>query len=117
MLQTVRKCKNKSSRTKMSSRSKSKAVRSVIRGNEAVRSADHVESSLHNASRSNCKNRSHALGVCEEINLANVGSPSALGAGVENGSTRQLSFAEVVICRHCQFAEHLPFLRSASDVP
>lgn len=93
----MRKCKNKSSSAKLSSRSISTAVRSVIRGNVAVRSADHVKSSLHNASRSKCKNRRHALGACEEINLANVRHSTALGAGVENGNTRQLGLAEAVI--------------------
>jgi len=117
MLQTVRKSKHKSSSAKLSSRSISKSVKSVIRENVAVQSADLVKSSLHNASRSNFKNRKHAVGACEEINLANVGHPTALGAGVENGNTRQLSLAEAVICRHCQFAEQLPFLRSTSDVP
>ena len=86
-----------SSSANLSSRSISKAVGSVIRGNVAVRSASHVKSSLYNASRSNCKNRRHALGAFEEINLANVGHPTALGAGVENGNTRQLSLAEAVI--------------------
>jgi hypothetical protein len=42
MLKTARKCKNKSSSAKLSSRSISKAVSSVIYGNVAVRSADHV---------------------------------------------------------------------------
>lgn len=53
VLQTVRKCKKKTSSAKLSSRSISKAVRSVIRVNVLVRSADHVKSSLQNASRSN----------------------------------------------------------------
>lgn len=58
--------KRKSSSAK-SSRSISKAVRGVIRGNVAVRSADHVKSSLHNALRCSCKIRRHALGACEEM--------------------------------------------------
>jgi hypothetical protein len=49
------------------------------------------------ASGSNCNNLRHALETCEEINLANVGHPTALGAGVENGKTRELSLAEAVI--------------------
>ena len=107
MFQTVRKCENKSSSAKLSSRSISKAVRSVIRGNVAVRSADHVKNSLHNSSRFNCKNRRHALGAWEEINLANVRHPTALGAGVENGNTRQLSLVEALIWRHCpQYSFH-----------
>lgn len=36
-------------------------------------------------------------GACEEINLANVGHPTALGAGVENGNKRPLSLVEAVI--------------------
>ena len=60
MLQTVRRCKHESSSAKLSGRSISKSVRSVIRGNVPVRSADHVKSSLHNASRYNCKNLRHA---------------------------------------------------------
>jgi hypothetical protein len=49
------------------------------------------------ASRSNCKKLRRAMGACEEINLANVGHPTALGASVENGNTRELSLAEAVI--------------------
>ena len=55
--------KHKSSSAKLSIRSISKAVRSVIRGNVAVRRTDHVKSSLHNASRSNCKNLRYAREV------------------------------------------------------
>jgi hypothetical protein len=56
-----------SSSANLSSRSIWKAVGSVIRGNVAVRSASHVKSSLHNASRSNCKNRRHALGRARRL--------------------------------------------------
>jgi len=47
----------------LSSRSISKVVKSVIRGNVAVRRADYVKISLHSASRSNFKNLRHVREV------------------------------------------------------